>query len=123
MTAVKATHFRWADKPRERMNDKLERRYVTGEKITIAQIFLAKGCVVPRHDHESEQFSYVLQGCLRFRLGADGAEEVDVRTGEVLLLPSWLPHSAEALEDTVVSDTFSPIRSDWVEQRDAYLRR
>ena len=123
MTAVKATHFRWDDMPGERMNEKLERRYVTGEKITIAQISLAKGCLVPRHDHESEQLCYVLQGCLRFRLGADGAEVVDVRAGEVLLLPSWLPHSAEALEDTVVSDTFSPIRSDWVEQRDAYLRR
>lgn len=123
MTAVKATHFRWDDMPGERMNEKLERRYVTGEKITIAQISLAKGCLVPRHDHESEQLCHVLQGCLRFQLGADGAEVVDVRAGEVLLLPSWLPHSAEALEDSVVCDTFSPIRTDWVEQRDAYLRR
>jgi len=123
MTAIKTTLVRWDDMPRERLNDKLERRYVTGKHMTLAQMYLAKGCLVPKHDHESEQFSFVLQGCLRFRLGADGAEEVDVRGGEVLMIPSWLPHSAEALEDSVVSDSFSPIRADWVEKRDAYLRR
>lgn len=123
MPATKATHVRWDDLPRERLNDKLERRFVTGDRITLAQIFLAKGCIVPKHEHESEQFTFVMQGCLRFRLGEGQDEEVDVRGGEILLLPSGLPHSAEALEDTVVSDSFSPIRTDWVEKRDDYLRR
>jgi len=53
----------------------------------------------------------------------DGERVGLVRGGEVLLIPSRLPHSAEAVEDSVVSDSFAPIRSDWVEQRDAYLRR
>jgi len=123
MTATMATHVRWDDLPLERLNDKLERRFVTGQKLTLAQIFLARGCIVPTHDHESEQFTFVLKGCLRFRLGADGAEVVDVRAGEVILLPSRLPHAAEALEDTVVSDSFSPIRADWVAKDDDYLRR
>ena len=108
---------------RERLSDRLERRYVTGQHLTLAQFFLARGCLVPTHDHESEQFCHVLEGCLRFRMGADGGEVVDVRGGEVLLIPSRLPHSAEALEDSRVIDAFSPVRSDWAERRDDYLRR
>lgn len=123
MTATRATHVRWDDMPRERLNDRLERRFVTGEHLTLAQFFLAKGCLVPTHEHESEQFAFVMQGHLRFRLGPDGAEVVDVRGGEVLMIPSRLPHAAEAIEDSVVSDAFSPVRSDWLARADDYLRR
>jgi quercetin dioxygenase-like cupin family protein len=123
MITSKATHIRWNDMPRERLSDKLERRYLTGQHITLAQFFLAQGCMVPKHEHESEQFSHVLEGRMRFRLGADGGEVVDVAAGEVLLIPSRLPHSAEAIEDSVVCDSFSPVRADWLERRDDYLRR
>ena len=123
MSTTQATHVRWDDMPRERLNDRLERRYITGRHLTLAQFHLTKGCLVPTHAHESEQFAHVIQGCLRFRLGNDGAEVIDVRAGEVLVLPSNVPHSAEALEDSVVCDSFSPIRSDWEAKRDDYLRR
>jgi quercetin dioxygenase-like cupin family protein len=123
MTVSQATHVRWDDMPRERLGELLERRYVTGQHLTLAQFFLAKGCLVPTHEHESEQFAHVLSGCLRFRMGADGAEVIDVSAGEVLMIPPHLPHAAEALEDSVVADAFSPVRSDWIEKRDDYLRR
>ena len=123
MSVAQATRVRWDDLPRERLGPLLERRYVTGQHMTLAQFFLAKGCIVPAHAHESEQFAHVLKGRLRFQLGQDGGEVVDVAAGEVLMIPSQLPHSAEALEDSVVADSFSPIRSDWVEKRDDYLRR
>ena len=123
MKVSQATHVRWEDMPRERLAPLLERRYVTGRHLTLAQFFLARGCIVPSHQHESEQFAHVLKGKLRFRLGADGAEVVDVAAGEVLMIPSQLPHAAEALEDSVVADAFSPVRSDWIEKRDDYLRR
>ena len=123
MSVSQATHVRWNDMARERLGPLQERRYITGQHMTLAQFFLAKGCVVPRHEHESEQFAHVLQGCLRFRLGADDGEIVDVHGGEVLMIPSQLPHSAEALEDSIVSDSFSPLRTDWTERRDDYLRR
>jgi quercetin dioxygenase-like cupin family protein len=123
MSVSQVTHVRWNDLPRERLGPLLERRYVSGSHLTVAQFFLAKGCVVPTHQHESEQVANVLQGCLRFRLGADGGEVIDVRGGEVLMIPSQLPHSAEALEDSVVFDSFSPVRTDWLERRDDYLRR
>lgn len=122
MTTLQATRVRWNEMPQERLNDKLERRYVNGEHITLAQFHLAKGCLVPTHSHPNEQLSNVLSGCLRFRMGAEGRDVVDVRGGEVLLIPPGLPHSAEALEDSVVADAFSPVRADWNEKRDAYLR-
>jgi quercetin dioxygenase-like cupin family protein len=118
-----ATHVRWNDLPGERLGPLLERRYVTGQHLTLAQFFLTKGCLVPTHEHESEQFAHVLKGKLRFKLGADGSETVDVGAGEVLMIPSRLPHSAEALEDSVVADSFRPTRGDWIEKRDDYLRR
>ncbi len=78
--------------------------------------------MVPRHQHENEQITYVLEGALRFRLGADGDQQVTVRSGEVLTIPSNLPHTAEALEDTLDVDIFDPPRQDWLDGTDAYLR-
>ena len=118
-----ATHVRWNDLPRERVGELIERRYVTGVHLTLGQFFLQKGCLVPAHEHESEQFVNVVAGTLRLRLGTDGAEVADVAAGEVLMIPPHVPHSAEALEDTVVFDSFSPTRKDWIEKRDDYFRR
>ena len=64
-----------------------------------------------------------IDGALRFKLGANGEHEVDVRAGEVLVIPSDLPHTAEALEDTLDVDVFNPPRQDWLNGSDAYLRR
>ena len=123
MSTTQATHIRWDEIARERLSPTLERRYVTGQHLTLAQFFLAKGCLVPTHEHESEQFANIVKGKLRFRLGSDGGEVIDVGAGEMLMIPSRVPHSAEALEDSIVFDSFSPIRSDWAEKRDDYLRR
>src|SRR5881394_2447688 len=119
---AKATLHRWESIPRERLNPLLERRIVTAERMMITHVYLKKGCVVPRHQHENEQITYVLDGALRFTLG-DGAEIVDVRAGEVLCIPSNLPHAAEALEDTLDVDVFDPPRQDWLNGTDQYLRR
>jgi len=116
------TFSRWDDVPWESLNDKLERRLITGDGIMLAHVMLRKGCVVPKHHHHNEQFTYILKGALRFRIGDDGGEEIIVRTGEVLHLPSNLPHEAEALEDTLDMDVFSPPREDWLAGTDAYLR-
>jgi quercetin dioxygenase-like cupin family protein len=67
------------------------------------------------HAHESEQMTYVLQGALRYLVGA---EEIIVREGEVLHIPSHVPHQAEALEDTLELDVFSPVRADWLRDDD-----
>lgn len=123
MKTSQATHVRWEDLPRERVGSLIERRYMSGVHLTFAQFHLEKGCVVPAHEHESEQFVNVVRGKLRLRLGVDGAEMVDVGAGEMLMIPPHLPHSAEALEDSIVFDAFSPTRKDWIEKRDDYFRR
>jgi quercetin dioxygenase-like cupin family protein len=120
--ATTARLHRWEDIPREKLNDKLDRRLVTGERIMLAHVYLKKGCVVPKHSHENEQLTYILQGALQFWLGEDQQEEVVVRAGEVLVIPSNLPHKALALEDTLDVDIFCPPRQDWLDKTDAYLR-
>jgi len=119
----KATLHRWESIPRERLSPNLERRMITGDRMMITHVYLKKGCVVPRHQHHNEQITYVLEGALRFTLGSDGGQRVDVLAGEVLHIPSDLPHSAEALEDTLDVDIFDPPRQDWLDGTDQYLRR
>jgi quercetin dioxygenase-like cupin family protein len=118
-----ARFHRWEDLPKEKLNDLLERRLVTGERMMLAHVYLKKGCVVPRHFHENEQLTYVLEGALHFWLGENGEREQVVRAGEVLVIPSNLPHKAEALEDTLDVDIFAPPRQDWLDGTDAYLRQ
>ena len=117
-----ARHYRWDDMPKEKLNDRLDRRLVNGERMMLAHVYLDKGCIVPKHSHENEQLTYIVEGKLRFWLGEDESEVVDVAAGEVLHLPSWLPHKAEALEDTLDVDIFCPPRQDWLDGSDAYLR-
>jgi len=71
----------------------------------------------------NEQLTYILEGALRFFVGDDGTEQIDVRAGEVLHLPGNLPHEAHALEDTLDVDVFYPPREDWLKKTDAYLRK
>lgn len=109
--------------PRERVSDTLERRLITGDRMMLAHVYLAKGCVVPKHSHANEQLTYILEGALHFWLGENQAEEVIVRAGEVLHIPSNLPHKAVALEDTLDVDIFDPPREDWLNKTDSYLRK
>jgi quercetin dioxygenase-like cupin family protein len=117
-----ATLHRWDDIPREALNPQLDRKLVSAQRIMLAHVYLKQGCLVPRHSHENEQLSYVLEGSLRFWIGADEREELVVRAGEVLAIPSQLPHRVLALEDSLSLDIFSPPRQDWLDGTDAYLR-
>ena len=111
---------RWDEIALEKVTEMLSRKLVTGEREMIAQIYLKRGCVVPNHSHESEQMTYVLQGALKMLVGG---EEITVREGEVLHIPTSVSHQVEALDDTFVLDVFSPIRQDWVDRTDDYFQR
>jgi unsaturated pyranuronate lyase len=117
------THHCWDEMPRERVNDLLERRLITGDRMMLAHVYLKRGCLVPMHHHENEQITYILDGALEFTIGEDRSRKVVVRSGEVLHIPSNVPHEAIALEDTLDVDVFSPPREDWLKGTDAYLRR
>ena len=109
--APRISLHRWDEIALEKVTEMISRKIVTGEREMLAQIYLKRGALVPIHVHESEQMTYILQGALRFLV--DG-EEVVVREGEVLHIPSRLPHQAEALEDTLELDVFSPVRTEWL---------
>jgi quercetin dioxygenase-like cupin family protein len=106
---------RWDEIALDKITEMISQKIVAGERQMLAQIYLKRGALVPMHQHESEQMTYILQGALRFLV--DG-EEVIVREGEVLHIPSATPHQAEALEDTFELDVFSPVRTDWLPDRE-----
>lgn len=115
-------HVRWSNLDREPVTDEISRRLVTGQRMMMAHVYLDEGAVVPKHAHENEQLTYILEGALHFWLGEDGERELVVRAGEVLHIPSGVPHRARALEDTLDLDVFSPPRQDWLDGTDTYFR-
>jgi quercetin dioxygenase-like cupin family protein len=106
---------RWDEIALEKVTEMLSRKIVTGEREMLVQIYVKRGCLVPLHSHDSEQMVYVMQGALKFLVAG---EEIIVREGEVLHIPSGVEHQAEALEDTFELDFFSPVRRDWLESVD-----
>jgi len=107
--------------PVERLNPLIDRQFVYGERAMLARLVLRKGAIVPEHSHENEQITYVLEGALRFTMG-DG-RVITVGAGQILVIPSNMPHQAEVLEDTIDLDIFDPPRADWIAGTDAYLRK
>ena len=117
------TFYRWNDMPKEKVSDTLDRRLITGDRIMLSHVYLKKGSIVPKHSHDNEQITYILEGGLRFWIGPDETQMIDVLAGDVLHIPSNVLHKAEALEDTLDVDIFSPPRQDWLDKTDEYLRK
>lgn len=122
MTDKKVQRIKWEEMPKEKLNDRIDRRMITGEKVMLTHVYLKKGAVVPMHAHANEQITYILEGKIRFWIENEDADPITLGPGEVLTLPSNLPHSAEALEDTLDVDIFAPPREDWLNKDDDYLR-
>ena len=114
------TIHKWNEIPIEHLNPTFGRQAVHTDRMTIAHLHLKQGGVVPEHHHENEQVSMVLEGKLKFLAAG---EEYIIGAGEVLQIPSNLPHRVEVLEDSVVFDLFAPVRTDWLNGNDAYLRQ
>jgi quercetin dioxygenase-like cupin family protein len=123
MSESPVRHFRWTEIKEERVTDVISRRLITGDKMMLAHVYLKKDAVVPQHSHHNEQLTYILSGTLRFWIGADRSQQIDVHAGEVLHIPSNVPHEALALEDTLDVDIFDPPRQDWLDGTDSYFHR
>jgi quercetin dioxygenase-like cupin family protein len=117
--AAALQYIPWHTIPLEDLNPLLQRQFVVGQELMLARVLLKRGCIVPEHSHHNEQLTYIVEGALKFWI--DGREIV-VQAGEVLCIPSNMPHKAEALEDTVDLDVFAPPRADWINRTDQYLR-
>lgn len=109
----------WKDIPKEQLAPLVARQVLHADRLTIARIFLGKGSVVPRHSHHNEQVTMLESGKLRFIF--DHGDQI-VEAGQMLQIASEEPHAVEALEDSVATDLFAPVREDWVRGDDAYLR-
>jgi quercetin dioxygenase-like cupin family protein len=118
-TPSEPKHIAWKNVEREQLNPLIDREMVVGGKIMLARVLMKKGAHVPMHHHHNEQVTYILEGALKFSIGG---KEVIVRAGEVLCIPSNVPHEAWAIEDTVDLDVFDPPREDWLNKTDNYLR-
>jgi quercetin dioxygenase-like cupin family protein len=118
--AAALQYIPWHTIPLEDLNPLLQRQFVVGQEIMLARVLLKKGCIVPEHSHHNEQLTYIVEGALKFYI--DG-KEIVVHAGEVLCIPGNMPHKAEAMEDTVDLDVFTPPRADWINKTDQYLRK
>lgn len=115
--------YNWSTIPPETLNPKAVRQAVHTEYMTIARLVLRQGAVVPMHHHVNEQVTMMKSGALRFVFGGrETGQETIVRAGDILQIPPNVPHMVEALEDSTVTDLFSPRREDWIRGDDAYLR-
>jgi len=107
-----ATATNWDDVSEDNPIALLTRRKVLGEKMLVARVSLAKGCHVAKHNHPSEQIAIHISGQVHWRLGEEGMpgyREQVLGAGDVLVLPSGVWHSVDALEDTLIIDVLSPI--------------
>ncbi len=113
-------HHALASMKAEVLNPKMTRRMLWGDRMMAAFLEFKAGFVVPSHQHENEQLTYCIAGTMRFTFPHG---DLVLRGGELLLIPSNLPHGAEMMDDVVEMDFFSPPRQDWISGADAYLRK
>jgi quercetin dioxygenase-like cupin family protein len=111
--------YNWAEVPEEQLSPTVSRQVIHAERVTVARIRLQKGAIVPMHQHGNEQITMLERGKLRFVISG---EEQILHGGETLTIPPNAPHLVEALEDSLATDLFSPVREDWIRGEDAYLR-
>ncbi|HEY0263058.1 MAG TPA: cupin domain-containing protein [Granulicella sp.] len=102
--------YNWEQVPKEDLFPGFVRQVIHTPSMTLLRGVFKAGVSSPLHHHVHEQVTMIVQGKMRFFL--DG-EPVELQPGEVLRIPSDVPHSAEALEDSVLMDVFTPARTDW----------
>jgi quercetin dioxygenase-like cupin family protein len=115
-----AVHHRWNEIDKKEVTPGIVRQFVNGARVSVAKFSLARGTSVPSHSHENEQVSYVVRGALNFKF-SDG--DVLVRGGELIVIPSHVPHGVDVVEDAEAIDVFNPIRQDWIDGTDAYFQK
>jgi len=113
----------WDEVPIETVNPSMERKIVWGEKLMIAKMKFKDGFVVPQHQHIHEQVTQVISGRIRFWFGMNKDEIMDLYPGDVVVIPSNLPHEALMMGEVEEIDTWSPPRQDWLDKTDDYLRK
>ena len=89
----------------------IRRTLATSEKMMICEFTFEAGVRIPLHSHPHEQVGYVVKG--RVEMTIAGQTEI-MNKGDSYCAPSNVPHSAFTLEPTVIIDTFTPLREDYL---------
>jgi quercetin dioxygenase-like cupin family protein len=103
--------YKWDTVAVEHLTGSIRRRMIVGIKEMLVRWEFDKGAIAARHSHPHEQIVVMVQGKLRLKVG--DAETIMGRD-DIVVIPPNTPHEAEALEDTVVIDIFSPPREDFL---------
>lgn len=85
-------------------------RFVHTPNMTFSYLEVKAGAALPEHSHPHEQVAHVLQG--EFQLTLAG-EPIRIVPGEIVVIPSNVPHSGLAITDCVLLDVFNPVREDY----------
>ena len=102
----------WSVIPVERVAEGIERQLFWGDRVMVCRLRIAPHTVTPVHSHPHEQITMVERGRVRYIV--DGQELV-LKQGDLLHLPSGIAHGATMLEEEVVLiDVFSPVREDFI---------
>ncbi len=105
--------YRWAELPVHHLSPGITRQMVVGERAMLCRFRYAPETREPVHAHESEQFSYVLEGRVRFLLEG---RQLEAGPGDIVYIPSQVPHGAEVLDKAAeVIEVFSPLRPDFLD--------
>lgn len=113
----------WNEIAVEEVTPSMARKIITGEKLMIAKMKFKDGFLVPLHHHVHEQITQVISGQIRFWFGENKEQVMDLFAGDVVVIPSNLPHEALMVGDVEEIDTWSPPRQDWLDKTDDYLRK
>ncbi len=113
----------WEQVPKEQVNPSMKRQIITGEKMMIARMNFKDGFIVPLHHHVHEQITQVVSGSMRFWFGENKEQVMDLHAGDVVVIPSNVPHEALMIGEVVEIDSWSPPREDWLDGSDHYLRK
>nr|WP_299338022.1 cupin domain-containing protein [Allomuricauda sp.] len=69
-----------------------------------------EGAAVPEHHHVHEQIMHVVEGKFEFTVGG----KTDIyEPGDVVVIPSNVPHGGKALTPCKLMDVFSPAREEY----------
>ena len=113
----------WETIPTENVNPSMTRKIVSGEKLMIARIKFKDSFLVPLQSHLHEQVTQVISGSMRFWFGENKEQSMDLYPGDVVVIPSNLPHEALMIGEVEEIDTWAPPRQDWLDKTDDYLRK
>ena len=101
--------YNWNAVPAVELSPGLTRQMIHTGRMTILRVSFRKGVAAPPHQHIHEQVTMLASGAMRFDLAG---ETIVLRPGDLLPIPSNVAHGAEALEDSVLIDVFTPPRED-----------